>query len=244
VPPGKTSRLFELYEKRLIDLNARYFPRNEGSLYIALVKNGREYEVAANDPIPVDNVTEANRWELDAYSERKATYSSVPIVDDTGTYLAAYTPIMRDGRVIGLIAAEYDEAPLSEFYAIIRSTFLLTIIPAAALAVAVAYLLATIFVKPTDVLRAIEERAKSERARSLEEEKNDPWRLLTVREREIAELLRQGVEHTKDIAGAMGIETSTVNTYLKRIRAKTGWSKQRLGIEAMGRRSASMNGDN
>ena len=45
---------------------------------------------------------------------------------------------------------------------------------------------------------------------------------------------RQGRESAKDIAEVLSLSTGTVYTYFKRIKAKTGWSKQGLALEAGG----------
>jgi hypothetical protein len=40
VPAGKPSKLLGYYQDRLSDLNAQYFPRNEGSIYIPATPAG------------------------------------------------------------------------------------------------------------------------------------------------------------------------------------------------------------
>jgi hypothetical protein len=72
---GKPSALFKKYQDRLSDLDNRYFPRKEGSVYIAGVKNGEEYDIGASSVTPWEKEDKANRWELDAYAQRKTTYS-------------------------------------------------------------------------------------------------------------------------------------------------------------------------
>jgi DNA-binding CsgD family transcriptional regulator len=239
IKKDQDSPLFERYQQRLDHLTQQYFSRKEGSFYIAVIKNGEEYDVAANDTIALDNDDKANQWEIDAYKERKTTYSPRPIVDDTGTYLAAYTPILKNGRVIGLISAEYDEASTSDFRAIIRSTFWLSIAPAILVSLVVAFIIASTFVEPTDVLREIEDTAQSQRARSPAEAENDPWLLLTSKEKEMAEFLRQGRESIKELAESMSVSPETIKQHLKNVKLKTGWSKQALAMQAAARRSAS-----
>lgn len=238
IKKDEDSPLFERYQQRLGDLSHLYFSRNEGAFYIAVVKNGEEYDIAAKDPTAWDNEGKSNQWEVDAYARRKTTFSPRPIVDDTGTYLAGYTPIIQNGHVIGLIGAEYDEAPTTDFREIIRSTFWLSIVPAIIVSLVVALVLASTFTEPTDVLREIEHTAQTQRARSSSEAQDDPWLLLTPKQKEIAELLRQGRESTKDLAESLTVTPGTIKQHLKDIKAKTGWSKQSLAVQAAARRSA------
>ena len=233
------SPLFKRYQQRLNHLTNQSFSRKEGSFYIAIVKDGEEYDVAPNDTIVLDDYGKANEWELSAYKQRKTTYSQIPIVDEGGTYLAAYTPVVQNGHVIGLIAAEYDEAPTADFRAIIRSTFLLSVGPAIIVSLVVALVLASMFVEPTDVLREIEDTAQSQRARSSSEVESDPWLKLTPKQKEIAELLRQGRESIKDLAESLVVTPETIKQHLKDIKTRTGWSKQALAVQAAARRSAS-----
>ena len=236
----QVSATFENYKSRLEKLSDHYFPRKEGMVYITVVKNGRELEIAPNDDNPLDDFGKADQWESAAYAQGKPTYSTIPIIsENAGTYLAAYVPITKDGHVIGLIATEYDEAPMTDFLAIIRSTFLFSIVPAVLISLLVAYLLTSMFVQPMDFLREIEETAKRQRSRSPEEEKNDPWNRLTSTHKRIAELLRQGVESYKDLADALSVEPDTIHSHLQEIRQRTGWSRLRLAVEASARRNAS-----
>ena len=233
---GKDSPLFQAYQDRLTSLTQRYFSKNGGSIYIVAVKNGEEFQVASNDSIPMDDMGKANPWEIAAYAQREVTHSPIPIVDDSGTYLAAYTPIKKSGTIIGLIAAEYDEAPISDFRSIIRSSFWFSILPAIAVSLVVAYILASIFVEPMDVLRAIEESAQTHSAQSSAEE--EKWQRLTARQKEIAELLRQGVESYNDLAERLSVSPETIKQHLKDIKTRTGWSRVSLAVQAAGRRSA------
>jgi DNA-binding NarL/FixJ family response regulator len=239
LPMGRDSSLADAYQDRLYKLSNQHFLGKEGSVYLAIVERGEEYDIYSGDQTPGQDAGKANQWVLNAYGTRRTTYSPVPIVDDTGTYLAAYTPILRDGKVIGLVAAEYDEAPLSNFQSVVRSAFWFSLLPAIVIALVVANVLSSMFVEPIDVLRTIEETAQSQQARSQVEEENDPWHLLTTQEKQIAELLRQGRESAKDIAEALSVQTGSVYTYFKRIKVKTGWSKQGLALQAAARRSAS-----
>ena len=73
----------------------------------------------------MSDTAEANRWETTAYAKGVAVHSPIPMVDDYGTYVAGYVPIKRNGKVRGLIAAEFDSAPLGDLQSIVRKTFLL-----------------------------------------------------------------------------------------------------------------------
>ena len=231
---GKDSALLQNYKTRLGSYNKRYFPRDEGSIYIEIIKGGEAYTVGAGDQIALDDDGKANQWEIDAYRSGKTTSSPVPIIDDSGTYLAAFTPVIKNGRVIGLVAAEYDEAPLSDFQAIVRSAFLFSAIPAVLLSLIMAYGLAS-FARPTEVLREIEEIAKRTRA-----DEHDPrWDKLSDQEKRIANFLSRGVTSTKEIASEMNLKESSVYTYIKRIKQRTGLEREQLAVLAAGMRNAS-----
>jgi len=234
IKQGKNSALFQSYQTRLGSFNQRYFPRDEGSIYIEIVKAGEAYTIATNDKIALDDDGKANQWEIDAYRTGKTTSSPVPIVDDSGTYLAAFTPVIKNGRVIGLVAAEYDEAPLSDFRAIVRSAFLFSAIPAVVLSLIMAYGLAS-FARPTEVLREIEEIAQ----RTRDDEHDPRWDMLTDQEKRIANFLSRGVTSTKEIASEMNLKESSVYTYIKRIKQRTGLEREQLAVLAAGLRNAS-----
>jgi hypothetical protein len=46
VPREKSSPLFERYHAALQGLAKRYFPHNEGDVYLAVVKHGEQFVVA------------------------------------------------------------------------------------------------------------------------------------------------------------------------------------------------------
>lgn len=239
IQASKDSALFRKYQNRLIDLNAKYFPHLAGSVFLVKIDNGEEYQVAAADTIPWDDDDKANQWEIEAYRKHETTFAPSPIVDNVGTYLGAYTPVINKGQVIGLVAAEIDEAPLTDFQAIVTKSFWYSIIPAVIVSMVVAAILASMFVEPTDVLREIEETAQARREQSPVDEQNDVWHRLSPSEKEIAELLRQGLERTKDLAQARTVSPETIKKQLASIKDKTGWSKQQLAMQAAARRSAS-----
>ena len=152
--------------------------------------------------------------------------------------MAGYVPIVRVGHLLGLVAAEFDEASPADFHAIVRTSFLKSVVPAILISLVIAFVLASMFVRPKDVFREIEETAESQRARTPDEEKADPWHQLTPREIEIAELLGQGTWSHKDLAQALSVGEETIKTHLKNIKVKTGWSKHDLAMQALARRTA------
>jgi len=238
VSTGRASALAASYEDRLSSASDRYFKGYEGSVYLAFLEGSEEYDLyPGTDTKTLNDAGKANQWVTEAYATERTTYSPEPIVDNIGTYLAAYTPIVRNGKVIGLVTAEYDEAPLGDFQSIVRMAFMYSIIPALFASLVVAYILASMFVEPTDVLRAIDQTAKDQLARSLRGEKDQLWESLTPREMEVAELASQGLTY-KEIADRLFVGTETVKEHLKNIRTKTGWTKRELGLEAQARRIA------
>lgn len=240
VPKDKESALGDTYQNRLGDLSDKRFSHKEGSVYVAFLDHGEEYDMYSGSEIPIQDSGKANQWILTAYATRRMTYSPEPIVDDSGTYLAAYTPVLRDGNVIGLVVAEYDEAPMPDFQSIVRTAFLYSIGPALLVSLIVAYILASMFfVEPKDFLRAIDQTAKIQLARSLRGEKDELWDSLTPREMEVAELASEGLQN-KEIAERLFISPETIKQHLKSITIKTRWTTRQLGLEAQARRIAQL----
>lgn len=225
IPVDRDTALGARYGKRLSALNDRYFPRVEGGVYLVRLKGGEEFDLSAGDA-SISDTTTANRWELQAYEKQRATYSPAPIVDEWGTYLAAYIPIRRGGKVRGLFASEIDSSPLSDFQSVVRVAFWFSIVPALLISLVVAYILASRYVEPMDVLRTIAE-AKSETNAG----KSGPWNLLTARQRQVADLVKQA-KSNKEIADALSVSTETVKQHLKDIKARTGYGRVELAILA------------
>ena len=237
VPVGRDSALGARYGKRLSALDDRYFPHVEGSLYLVKLVKGEEYALSGDDS-QLSDTTEANQTEVDAYAKRRATYSSAPIVDMLGTYIGGYVPILHDGKVLGLVATEIDSSPLSDFRSVVRTAFWLSIIPAIFASLIVSYVLASRYIEPMAMLRAIDETAKNQQVLSEKGEEDVRWLRLTQKEKQVAELARRGLTG-KEIAGELDIRPETVKQHLKNIKEKTGWSKVDLAVQAEGRRIAS-----
>lgn len=238
VPRGKDSELGDKYQDKLYNLSKKYFLRDEGSVYLVTVVNGEEYDISPGSPVPLDDGGKANQWEIEAYEKRGVIYSPTPIIDDSGTYLAAYTPILHDGKVVGLVAAEYDSAPLADFQNIVGTAFWQSIIPAIGVSLVVAWILAARFVEPTEVFRTIHETEEAQRALSLRGEEDQRWTSLTPKEKELAEYARQGLT-AKEMAELLSRSETTVRKHLKNIREKTGWGMRELAVQAQARRTTS-----
>jgi DNA-binding CsgD family transcriptional regulator len=164
----------------------------------------------------------------------------VPYSDQDGTYLAANTPIFRDGKVVGLLSAQYDSATYDEFQGIVRRAFWLSILPAILIALVVAYVLATMFVEPMEIFRRIEATARSQSSGSGQTGANGVLLdRLSPREKEVAELVRQGLTN-KEIAKRLVIAPETVKQHLKNIREKTGFTKLDLAVQVEARRLLAM----
>lgn len=238
IPDDRQSPVGSAYEHKLDKLSQQYFLHDEGSVYLVRVEDGEAYEIRPGDAEIADG-GKANQWERNAYADRATIYSPTPIIDDEGTYIAAYTPILRNSRVIGLVATEYDSAPLTDFKAIVATTFWKSMVPAVGISLVVSYVLAWMFVEPTEMLRAIADTARNERARAASGAEDEPWNRLTDREMEVAELAGQGLQ-IKEMAERLRVESSTVQKHLKNIKGKTDWSKTELGLQAQARRLASL----
>jgi RNA polymerase sigma factor (sigma-70 family) len=221
------SPLFDRYRQALSDLSDKYFGETEGDVYLVVVDNGIEYRIDPFDQHPMDRFYKANEWETAAYQSGKTTYMTVPYSDGSGTYIAAFTPIYRGGKIVGLMAAEYDSATLAEFRGIVRKTFWLSILPALLFSLALAYVLASIFVEPMELFRRIDETAKDRlRGAALD----DPLAQLSPREREVAELISRGLKN-REIAEKLVVTPETVKQHLKNIKEKTGFTRVELAVQ-------------
>lgn len=203
----------------------------EGSIFAVILYSGKSYEFYPSDPELTELETTA--WEREAYSTHKTTFTPAPYTDEIGTYLAAYTPVMRDGHVIGLIAASVDSATLSDFHGIVRQTFFFSLLLALVVSVVSSLTLAYWFVDPIEVFRAVEETAIG-----LAQPSGIPdfWDSLTPKQKVLAELARQGLTN-QEIAVKESISVDTVKTHFKNIREKTGLKKSQLAVQAEARRS-------
>jgi DNA-binding CsgD family transcriptional regulator len=237
IPTGRDSTLGESYLTKINKISGKYFLRDEGAVYLAVVDRGEEYDILPGDVNPMDDEGKPDGSMLEAYSTGRATYTPVPVSNDTGTYLAAYVPILSGDKVLGLVAAEYDTAPLSDFQGVVRTALRFSIAPAIFIALILAYILASMFVEPMDVLRTIGENARLQVARSLRGEKDVLWDSLTPRELEVADLAGEGLQN-KEIAERLFVSPETVKQHLKSVARKTGWTTRQLGLEAQARRIA------
>lgn len=238
IPENDDSALGDNYASRLKKLSEKYFHRNEGQVYLVVVDRGEEYNILGVQSPPLSDAGDkANPWELRAYATRRVTYTPEPISDNNGTYVAAYIPILRAGKVLGLVAAEYDSATLSDLRSVVFTAFWKSIIPGIVFSLFVANILAWKFVDPEDVLRSTAGSAREEKARALKGAVDEPWNSLTDRELEVAELAGDGLK-IKEMAERLVVGTETIKTHLKNIKDKTGLSKVQLGFKVQARRIA------
>lgn len=235
VPIERDTPLFENYRHALAKLSKQYFPQNEGDVYLAVVEHGETYIIDPSDQYGLDDSGKANRWELAAYSTSKTTYNVVPYSDETGTSLAALTPIFQNGKIVGLLGAQYDSATYDEFQGIVRRAFWLSILPAILISLIVAYALATMFVEPMEIFRRIEATARSQSTKPPGTTEADVLARLSPREKEVAELVRQGLTN-KEIGEKLVVTAETVKQHLKNIREKTGFTKLDLAVHVEARR--------
>ena len=227
----RDSPAFEAFRKKFSALEDRYFPgNNAGTIYLVVLDHDEAYENYPDEPYPMQDIGKATKWETDAYATVKTTFNSVPYSDKSGTYLGAFTPVESDGKVVGLVAASYDTAPLTDFQGIVQTAFWLSLIPAVFLALIVAYILAGTFIEPMELFRQIEAAAENP-GEGEGREPIDPLESLTPKEREVADLVRQGLKN-KEIAERLFISPETVKQHLKNIREKTGFNKVALAVHA------------
>jgi DNA-binding CsgD family transcriptional regulator len=237
IPIGRDSVLFQQYLKRVNDASNQQFKgAQDGEVFLVVVHHGEAYEINAGEPPPMAHNGKANPSELVAYQTRKTAYTPFPLSDQDGTYLAAYTPIFRYGAVVGLVAAEFDTATLTDMREIVRRAFWLSIVPAFLLSLLMAAILTSMFVEPMEIFRRLDETTASHGvAGSPGSVAEDPLAQLSPREREIAELVRRG-QKNREIADALTVSPETVKQHLKNIREKTGFTRVDLAVQAEAQR--------
>lgn len=230
VPKEHKSPLFPRYQDTLKALEHKYFPHRNGDLYLGIIMGTQEYTITSSDADLWDVTFKPDVWELESISSGQTSYTNTPHTDDTGTYLASSTPVFRNGKVVAVVVAEGDALQLGDLQGLVTQAFWLSIPPAILISLIVASGLASMFVRPIEVLRSIAEPWSAE--------DEDRWGRMTAREKELANWLRQGTHSDKDLAKEMGLKPSTVADYVKQISRKTNWSRFQVGLAAQRRRSA------
>jgi len=230
------SPAFEFYRKKLSALEEHYFPGNQaGTIYLVVVDRGEAYENYPDQRYPMQDVGKATPWEREAYATGQTTFNDIPYSDINGTYIGAFTPARSNGKIVGLVAATYDIAPLADVQGVVRTAFGLALIPGVIVALLLAYFLAGTFIEPMELFRRIEAARELPTAQGQpSEQKPDLFSSLTPREREIAYLTPQGLTN-KEIAERISVSPETVKQHLKNIREKTDLNKADLAILATAR---------
>lgn len=238
VPKDRASRLFASYRKTLADATHLYFPNRTGVVFLSVLDHGDEYIIFSDDKPtnPLTNNGKADQWGVGAYSSGRTMTTPTPQTDATGTWLEAYTPILRNGKVVCLIGAQADSAPAADLQEMERRAFSLSIFPVILMSLIVAYILAGMFVEPMYIFRRIHEEARMPAPRPAEEHSDDH---LSPREREVCDLAGQGLTN-KEIAERLYVSEETVKTHVKSIRRKTGLNKVDLAVQAQARQIASL----
>lgn len=230
ISKASDSPAFQMYERKMSMLSNRYFGNETGEVYLVIVQNGEAYESYPGTPYPMEDTGKALPWEIEAYKTGKTRWNDVPYSDSDGTYLAAFTPVSVKGKIVGLVAAEYDMAPFADFQSIVYTAFWLSLVPAVLVALVIAWFLAGIFIEPIELFRRIEE-ARIRPAEGAPPALVDPLVRLTPKEREVTDLVRQGLTN-REIAQRLVITQETVKQHLKNIREKTGFNKIDLAVQA------------
>ena len=132
-----------------------------------------------------------------------------------------------------MVAAETDSATLAGFQGVVHRAFWWSILPAILVSLVFSYVLACMFVDPMDVFRAVGESVKGQRSQGADI--LGLWDSLTPREKEVAELVRQGLTN-QEIAGRLTLSVSTINTHMKNVSKKTGLGKVGLAVAAQARK--------
>ncbi len=93
-------------------------------------------------------------------------------------------------------------------------------------------------VEPMEIFRRIDEKAIVQERSVLSLLQDDPLRVLSAREREVAELVRRGLKN-REIAEELVVSPETVKQHLKNIREKTGFTKVDLAVQVEAQRVSS-----
>jgi len=231
-----TSPLFKRYDKLVSVVSKRYFKNYEGEVFVAWIKRGEEFDVEPDQDKPTDGGI-ANKAERDAYSSGRPTVTADPISDQGGTYLAAYTPVLSNGKVVALIAVEFDSATLADFRGIVWSSVQWSILWGTIISLIASYVLAGRLTEPTEFVKEIEdERQRSSDAPS---PAADVFAPLSDREIDIVDLVGRGYT-APQIAEQVHLSRHTVHDYLADIREKTGLrGRNQLLVAAAARRARS-----
>jgi RNA polymerase sigma factor (sigma-70 family) len=230
------SLAFRFYRKKLSALEDHYFPGNQaGTIYLVVVDRDEAYENYPDQQYPMQDAGRATPWEREAYATGRTTYNDIPYSDPNGTYIGAFTPARSKGKIVGLVAATSDIAPLSDVQGIVRTAFELALVPGLIVALLLAYFLAGNFIEPMELFRRIEAAKELTTVQGHQSEQEpDLFSKLTPREREIAYLTPQGLT-IKEIAERISVSPETVKQHLKNIREKTRLKKADLAIQAAAR---------
>ena len=231
---GHASPLFKRYEKVISVVSKRYFKNYEGEVFVAWIKGGKEYDVEPNSDEPTDGGP-ANKEEINAYSSGKPTRTADPISDEGGTYLAAYSPVLRNGKVVALVAVEYDSATLADFRGIVWSSVQWSILWGSIISLIASYLLALRLAEPSELVKEIED--ERQRTSDTPSPAADVFAPLNEREIDIVDLLGKGYT-APQIAEQVHLSRHTVHDYLADIREKTGLrGRNQLLVAAAARRA-------
>lgn len=212
------------YVKQLKLSQDKCFPTGSGYFYTVIVKDGKEYMVCDpdNNWKPMEKSGDANKWEMEAW-HGNASYTPEPYYNpEVGTIMSAYVPIMNKfGKVSSLLAVDLDASSLSTLLEIVKSSTLISLIPALLFSLVLSSILAKKFVEPLSLVKEVKEainHAASEDSSA--PEADEKWESLTPREKEILVLLADGISSNKEIASKLVISQHTVKVHLSNIFKK------------------------
>ena len=75
VPKEEESTLGDSYQNRLADLSDKLFCRNAGSVYLAFLEHGEEYDMYSRIRHSDSGCGKGDRWVLNAYVTQRMTYT-------------------------------------------------------------------------------------------------------------------------------------------------------------------------
>lgn len=206
--------LFIRYRGQIRQLAHRYFRPNDGGVYVDIIDHGEEYDINSADHNVVD-VGKETQLEATAFSSHEMTYSRAPISDDNGTSFRAYVPVMRGGKVLGLIEADFDSAPVPDFQNVAWSVFWRSVLIAVVVSLLISYLIVIGFPEP----RALVQKIDDVRQQTSDESVIRFWNGLSDSEKLVFPLLAKGSSNAK-IGMQLGYSESRVRDFQKTLKVK------------------------
>lgn len=158
-----TNPAYRSVVNRLQTLYLANLPETGHQMSIVVVAGDKEAKIAApednDDQKSIVGWFEVEPYALEAIQSRASSYSPYPYTTSNGMEnITAYAPILdKSGQVRFLLSIDRDTSSLADILRMVRYSFLLAVLPAILVSVALASFLSSRFVNALDFLRTIHE---------------------------------------------------------------------------------------